>query len=240
MSERSGKNEGFRMLEECACEATPDSSLQLSGALAPSPGRGVNRGIHILQEVVVTAGPPETGEALRQRKERLPRLALSAILYGRGRELGKKAPITPSDLDFNTRNSILLHSVVSRFLLTRSMYAHHPNGMRGTYLIDVAILMAELARPNHIFLAEARQTAIDVADRLLRAEGWSLDPASDSDWREKTLAIDATAIRAGKNYLDCLRRYWGWTGQRTEVDDEIVRSGLVIPDSMIADLIVDL
>lgn len=68
MSERSGKNEGFRMLEECACEATPDSSLQLSEALARSPGRGVNRGMHILQEVVVTAGPPETGEALRQRK----------------------------------------------------------------------------------------------------------------------------------------------------------------------------
>jgi hypothetical protein len=238
MADRRGKNEGFRLLEEFVCQAIPDSSLQGSGMELGTPGCGINQGARVLQEAVLVAGSPETQEAARQRKESLPRLLICAIFHARALELQKRLPVNLGELDLGEQGTEATVRIVSRYLMAREMDFLRPIEVRNSFLIDLAILMTELARPHSIFLAEAKKTAIDVASRLLRFEGWSSAPSALFEWKEQTLAIDPARPNAAKEYLALLRRYWGWVGPPTAtgIDDEEVARALSIPEAILTGL----
>jgi hypothetical protein len=234
----AGKNEGVRVVAECVCQAIRDPSVQGSEMGPGTFGRGTNQGVRMLQEVVLAAGPSESWEAARRRKEGLPRLLICAILYARALELGKRLPVSLGELDFGEQEREATVRVVTRYLMARELDVLRPSEVRSTFLIDLAILMTDLARPQGIFRAEAPKTAVDVAGRLLRFEGWSSNPSALSEWQARTVAIDLTSPNAAKDYLALLRRYWGWVGPstETEIDQEELARAVAIPEAVLTGL----
>jgi hypothetical protein len=238
MADDDGKNEGLRMLEELVCQAIPDPSPPGSGSEPRAFGRGTNQGVRLMQEVALAAGAPETREAASQRKEVLPRFLIGAIFSARAVELEKHLPVSFDKLDLGEQGIEATVRVVSRYLMARELDLLRPSEVRSTFPIDLAILMAELARPRSIFLAEARKTAADVARRLLRREGWSPAPSAFSEWETDTLAIDPSRADAARQYLALLRRSWGWVGSSMEMakDVEDVANVVVIPEAILTDM----
>jgi hypothetical protein len=226
------------VLEEFVCQAIPNPSLRGSGMEPGTFGTGINQGVRRLQEVVLEAGSPETREAARQRKESLPRLLICAVFSARAIELERPLPASLSELDLGEQGSQAAVGVVSRYLMARELDLLRPSEVRSTSLIDLAIMMTEIARPRSIFLAEARKTAVDVAGRLLRFEGWSSAPSAFSEWETQTLAIDPARSSVAKEYLALLRRYWGWVGPSTETEmkEGEFAKAVAIPEAILTDL----
>jgi hypothetical protein len=63
MAAHSGKNEGFRLLEELVCQAIPDLSLFGPQGASSAGGRGVNSGMQVWEELALDAagGPSQRG-----------------------------------------------------------------------------------------------------------------------------------------------------------------------------------
>jgi len=80
--------------------------------------------------------------------------------------------------------------------------------------------MTELARPRNVFLAEAKETALQVASALLRSEGWRAEPSAVREWRERIAVLNPAAPNAGEEYYQLLRRYWQWSGKCEKTDAE--------------------
>lgn len=68
-----GNNEGFRVLEEFVCEATPAPQVPLN---APA-GRGVNEGAHVTSELVARGSESPLAQ---ERQAELQRLSTPALL----------------------------------------------------------------------------------------------------------------------------------------------------------------
>jgi hypothetical protein len=181
---------------------------------------------------------PETSAAAQERKVRFPRLLIRAVFYARAIELNKRQPLSFGEIDLADQGNEAMVKAVLRYHMVRHLGLMRPSELRRTQLIDLAIFMTEIAKPCNVFLAEARQTSIDVASRLLRYEGWSPAPESFSEWRERALAIDPASSNAAKEHLALLGRYWGWEGRSTglEIDAEQVANVIVISDNVLGDL----
>ena len=157
-----GRNEGFHVLDDFVCEAIHAPSVPL----ANPANQGRNEGMSVVDEVAFD-GPGENKPGGRE-KERLPRFLICAIFYARALELDKRLPVSLDELDLGEQGSEALVRVVSRYFMARELDFLRPSEARSSFLIDLAILMTDLARPQSVFVAGAKETAIDVAGRLLR------------------------------------------------------------------------
>ena len=227
-----GRNEGFHVLEDFVCEAIHEPSVPLANPAS----QGRNEGMTVVEELVFDASRAKKTEENNQA--RLPRLLICAIFYDRARELDKRLPVGLDELDLAEQGREALVRAVSRYFMARGLDFMRPSEARSTFLIDLAILMADLARPNSVFVGEARQTANEVAGRLLRYAGWIPVQSALSEWKEHTMAIDPAGSHAAKAYLALLRRYWGWVGPplATSSDEAQVAAAIVIPESILGSL----
>jgi hypothetical protein len=238
MANKRGKSEGVRVLAEIVCQAIPDPSLQGPGDEVGAYGRGRNQGIRVLEEVDLAAGSSETREAARRGRESLPHLLICAIFYFRALELERRLPVSLGELDFGEQGSEATVRVVARYLMARELDLARPSEVRSTFLLDLAVLMADLARPRSIFLAGAPKTAVDVARCMLQFEGWTPATTSFSEWQARTVAINPSSPSTAKEYLALLRRAWGWVGNSTEtnLDHEEFAKAVAIPDAVLTGL----
>lgn len=83
-------NEGFRLLDEFVCEATPGPELPAAAA----PGRGVNAGVQVVVEVVARAPQPPLSEERAAELRALSNLQLLALIRSSGPTL------SPEELRF--------------------------------------------------------------------------------------------------------------------------------------------
>jgi hypothetical protein len=73
-------NEGFRLLEDFVCEATPSPEVPA----AASPGRGVNAGVQVVVEVVARATHPPLPEGRAAELRALSNPQLLALVRSAG------------------------------------------------------------------------------------------------------------------------------------------------------------
>lgn len=238
MPEQRGNNEGFRVQEEFVCQAIPGSALSGFVPLANLAISGTRQGMRLLDEIAAQAGPFESVGAALSRKENLPRLLLASVLYARSLELGKSAPVLPGDLDLKDPSGEAILWVIARYTMARDLDLSRPSHVRRTFLLDLALMMAEIARPQGIFVGEAKRTGMEVAVRLLRREGWAPAQSSLSEWESEVIAVDPANPRAAREYLRLLRGYWGWTGESTDagLDERELLKRVAIPDSLWSEL----
>jgi hypothetical protein len=89
----SGQNEGFRVLEEFACEAIPAPDRAL-----PSPaGRGVNTGMEVVTELVVRASGTLSKERIAALRA-MSSAQLLALLRSSGSALSNQELLTIHDI----------------------------------------------------------------------------------------------------------------------------------------------
>lgn len=163
---------------------------------------------------------------------------MCAIFYARALELGKDLPVSPGQLDLGEQGGEATVWVVTRYHMARALDRYPFSDAHSSFLIDLAILMTDIARPHRIFLADASGTAADVASRLLRWEGWNSDLSAFSEWKARTRAVDPASPDAAIEYLDLLRHYWVWVGLATEtdLDEEEVVKAVAIPEAILKGL----
>jgi hypothetical protein len=83
-------NEGFRLLEEVVCEATPGPEVPT----VASPGRGINAGVQVVVEVVARPTQPPLGEERAAELRALSNAQLLALVRSSGPTL------SPDELRF--------------------------------------------------------------------------------------------------------------------------------------------
>src|SRR5262249_28235528 len=88
---------------------------------------------------------------------------LRCVFYQRARELGKPLPVAVAELDLEERGPECLVAAVKRYVRSRDQDPFPPNHLRNAIQQDISVLMADLAKPGHVFRGAAVQTAIEVA-----------------------------------------------------------------------------
>ena len=87
----SGRNEGFRMLEEFTCEA-------VSSPHAARLGRGVNPGMRVLTETVVTSDQPSMTTERVDQLRRMSTPELLDLVKHSGQELDSRELLAIHDI----------------------------------------------------------------------------------------------------------------------------------------------
>jgi hypothetical protein len=138
----------------------------------------------------------------------------TAVLLERRREL-KPKPQGRFLVDFESPDDpkvgiTKLESAVNRLVVARHIDPFAPDVHGSSILYDVAIFMAKLEEPHHIFTRAAKETAILVGGRVLRYEGWNAVADYFGTWQKQTRAIDPATSRNDRvtAYVRLFKSYW--------------------------------
>jgi hypothetical protein len=77
-------------------------------------------------------------------------------------------------------------------------------------LWDAASFLAKVEEPENIFISPAKQTALRLAGRILRFEGWNAVDGYFSTWHREAEMVDPTGPRVARvaAYVALFKKYW--------------------------------
>jgi hypothetical protein len=145
-----------------------------------------------------------------ERELRLGELAelfALSIFYERERELGTWPLDFVLGVEPEWEGPRLLVGTITDFVTERLQYTGRPGTRHDSLPLDVARVMVDVAREQRIFLAEARETAVQAAEYALRYESWTWQTGMRDEWREAAIAVNPCA-GAAEEFERLIRKYW--------------------------------